>query len=88
MFIICKTKMARAITIRTLVGYSDVKVNTHCFDDLVNQMKGKPEQFIKKTSRESFWDKEVNKMKFDAVVGNPPYQLTDGSGGSNDTPIY
>jgi hypothetical protein len=27
-------------------------------------------------------------MKFDAVVGNPPYQLTDGSGGTNDAPIY
>ena len=27
-------------------------------------------------------------MKFNAVVGNPPYQLTDGSGGTNDAPIY
>ena len=27
-------------------------------------------------------------MKFDAVVGNPLYQLTGGSGGSNDAPIY
>ncbi len=27
-------------------------------------------------------------MKFDAIVGNPPYQLTGGSGGTNDSPIY
>ena len=28
------------------------------------------------------------KVKFDVVVGNPPYQLKGGSGGSNDAPIY
>lgn len=27
-------------------------------------------------------------MKFNAVVGNPPYQLVGGSGGTNDSPIY
>ena len=27
-------------------------------------------------------------MKFEAVVGNPPYQDMGGSGGSNDAPIY
>ena len=28
------------------------------------------------------------KVVFDVVVGNPPYQLKGGSGGSNDAPIY
>ena len=31
---------------------------------------------------------ETDMIKFDAVVGNPPYQLTGGSGGTNDAPIY
>lgn len=27
-------------------------------------------------------------MKFEVIVGNPPYQMTGGGGGTNDTPIY
>jgi hypothetical protein len=27
-------------------------------------------------------------MKFDVVVGNPPYQDSGGSGGTNDAPLY
>ena len=28
------------------------------------------------------------KMQFDVVIGNPPYQMKGGSGGTNDSPIY
>ncbi len=75
-YIICKTEMAKSITRRTLCGYRDIPCNAHCFKDLVNTIKNKPDQFKKRILRGTFWNKEVKKMDFSAVVGNPPYQET------------
>lgn len=73
-YVICKTPMAKSITIRTLRGFSDTPVNAHYFEDLVNMLIHKPEQFKKRIMKGSYWKKEVRSMVFDAVVGNPPYQ--------------
>ena len=85
-YVICNTPMARAITLRTLLGYRKKKSNVHYFDNLIMQLKEKPEQFREKILRGSYWKKEVKEMKFDAVVGNPPYQEVGVS--ASDKPIY
>jgi len=87
-FVICKTPMARAITKRTLLGYGSGKINAHAFDDLLMQIKDKPEQFIDKIKRGSFWNKEASTMEFDAIVGNPPYQVVNSGDGNGADPIY
>lgn len=74
-YVICKTPMAKAITQRTLLGYSNGKINAHAFDDLVNQMKEKQAQLVQKIKSPSFWNKGGVEMKFNAIVGNPPYQI-------------
>ena len=83
-FIICKTPMAKSITKRTLVGFKDISPNATCSDDLNNMMMNKSKQFIDIVTRYSYWEKKgVEKMKFDAVVGNPPYQENISSSDGN-----
>lgn len=88
LFVICKTPMAKTITKRTLLGYGSGRINAHCFDDLINTLKNKPEQFQKRVLKGSFWGKDVKNMRFDAIVGNPPYQEETGSESRQAKPIY
>ena len=87
-FVLCKTPMAKYITKRTLVGFRDAKVNAHYFENMVHQITNRPESFINKVKKgHSYWKANNNdNMKFNAIVGNPPYNNTNEK--TSDTPIY
>ena len=75
-FVICKTPMAKSITRRTLMGFRPGRVNAKYFEDLINQIKNKADKFVKQVRNGiGYWkaNRDAN-MKFNAVVGNPPYQ--------------
>lgn len=82
-FCVAKTPMAREIAKRTLTGYQDYDTNIVFIDKIVEDSKQDVEAEAKKI-------KEVfGNLKFDVVIGNPPYQ--DESHGEQDNyaaPIY
>ncbi|MEE1211793.1 MAG: Eco57I restriction-modification methylase domain-containing protein [Treponema sp.] len=88
-FLICKTPMAKKIAQRTLAGFTGTKVNAQYFEDLVNQLKNKPNNFISEVSKTNYWEKDGNgDMKFDVIVGNPPYQIMATGDANGSDPIY
>lgn len=88
-FILCKTPMAAAITRRTLMGFrSGAAVNAACVPDLLTKIADDAQGLAKEMLTPKFWNKTFNDktMKFDAVVGNPPYQVKKDD--TSDMPVY
>ena len=76
-FVICKTEMAKSITKRTLRGFRQARVNARYFEDLINKISNQPTLFTSKVVRgKNYWNNNTleENMKFNAIVGNPPYQ--------------
>ena len=89
-FVICKTKMAEKITIRTLAGLKKMKVNALYYENIIETLKKHPDDFVKDVrDGMNFWKTNKNQnMKFNAIVSNPPYnQINDGDGHGAD-PLY
>ena len=79
LFVVCKTPMAATITKRTLVGYDEkATINAQYIKNLVEMLKNNPKKFYNKVCGGNAWNNkefEMKMLKFDAVVGNPPYQI-------------
>jgi superfamily II DNA or RNA helicase len=80
-FAICRTKMAKAITERTLRGFRDKnesKTNVFVIEDIAERMSQQYHEnykyLVNQITNGKTWEKGANVMKFNAVVGNPPYQ--------------
>lgn len=74
-FVLCKTKMAQFITMRTLASYNeDWTVHAIYLTKLLTRMDDKP-RLAKKLTNPATWGKEGERMKFDAIVGNPPLSI-------------
>lgn len=89
-FVVCKTPMARYITMRTLRGFRDVVTHTEYYPDLIENITSQPDSVVNMLrSGKRFW--KINNdenMKIDAIIGNPPYQVMNQGRGNGSDPIY
>ncbi|MDO5332004.1 MAG: Eco57I restriction-modification methylase domain-containing protein, partial [Bacillota bacterium] len=74
-YVICQSNMSVQITKRTLCGYDTCFPNLKSEKKLVEVLRDSPKQFVRKVTKAKYWKEgAAGTMKFEAVVGNPPYQ--------------
>ena len=90
-YVICNTLMAARITRRTLMGFREPEKRLKIkHDQLIERARSDSESLINSIKTAGYWNGTTNKtmIEFDAIVGNPPYQVMDNGGSSSATPIY
>lgn len=81
-YVIAKTPMAKTITQRTLAGYNDWTTNILYVEEIDQKLKSNMDQTLNEIQ------KGLNVMKFDVVIGNPPYQEKSIGDSTQKPPIY
>lgn len=81
-FAIAKTEMAKTITERTLAGYKNFETNVQYIDGFVEAIKESPAKGKAKV------EETFKNVKFDVVIGNPPYQEANKGDNRQAQSIY